>query len=159
MKHATLLFLIQDDQILLALKKRGFGVGRYNGVGGKIEEDEEPEEAVVRECQEEIGVTPFTPAKVALLTFHNQEVKDQDMLVHVYVAHDWEGEPIESEEMAPEWFFTDMIPYDKMWATDIEWLPLVLDGLAVAGEFTFDSDDNILGQSIDVVEPERLYET
>jgi hypothetical protein len=36
-KQATLLFLIKDQKILLAMKKRGFGKGRWNGVGGKPE--------------------------------------------------------------------------------------------------------------------------
>ena len=54
MKHVTLLFLLTDDQILLAMKKRGFGMGRWNGVGGKIEPGETIEEATARECREEI---------------------------------------------------------------------------------------------------------
>ena len=51
----TLLFLQKGDQILLAMKKRGFGAGRWNGVGGKLEAGEDIEEAAIRECQEEIG--------------------------------------------------------------------------------------------------------
>jgi len=51
-KHLTLLFLIKEDQILLAMKKRGFGMGRFNGVGGKIEPGETIEQAMIRECQE-----------------------------------------------------------------------------------------------------------
>lgn len=56
----TLLFLIKDDHVLLAMKKRGFGAGNWNGVGGKIEAGESIEQALVRECQEEIGVTPIS---------------------------------------------------------------------------------------------------
>lgn len=159
MKYATLLFLIQDDQILLAMKKRGFGVGRYNGVGGKLEANETIEEAAIRECQEEIGVTPISPRRVGHLTFRNQEVKDQEMTVHVLLASDWEGAPIESEEMAPEWFYMDMIPYDKMWEDDAYWLPLVLEGSTVRGEFTFDKDDAVLSHSLEIIDPETLYET
>jgi len=55
----TLLFLIKDDQILLAMKKRGFGAGRFNGVGGKVEPGETIEQALIRESQEEINVTPI----------------------------------------------------------------------------------------------------
>lgn len=158
MSHVTLLFLIQDDQILLAMKKRGFGVGRYNGVGGKIETDESIEEALVRECQEEIGVTPFAAEKVARLTFRTQEAKEQGTICHVFIARDWEGEPVETEEMAPEWFYTDMIPFDKMWPDDAEWLPLVLNGQYLTGEFTFDADDNIISQQLTMAAPEHLHE-
>jgi NADH pyrophosphatase NudC (nudix superfamily) len=63
--NRTLLFLQKDDQILLAMKKRGFGSDRYNGVGGKLEPGETIEQALIRECQEEIEVTPLSYRKVA----------------------------------------------------------------------------------------------
>ena len=58
MKHVTLLFLIKDDsqEILLAMKKRGFGEGKFNCTGGKIEEGETIPQAAIREAKEEIGV-------------------------------------------------------------------------------------------------------
>lgn len=80
------------------------------------------------------------------------------MLVHVLAAHDWEGEPVETEEMAPEWFFMDMIPYTKMWEVDEQWLPLILAGHTVMGEFTFGPDGSIVSHDIQVVTPEQLYE-
>ena len=57
MKLSTLCFLIEDDRILLAMKKRGFGEGKWNGVGGKVNEGETVEAAAIRETEEEIGVT------------------------------------------------------------------------------------------------------
>ena len=47
-KYCSLLFLRRDDQILLAMKKRGFGSDRYNGVGGKIEPGDTVEQAMIR---------------------------------------------------------------------------------------------------------------
>lgn len=142
MKVATLLLLLKDDQILLAMKKRGFGAGRYNGVGGKIEPGEAIEQALVRECQEEIGVTPTSFEKVA---YHDFVFPDgtTDMQVHAYICHEWQGEPIETEEMAPEWFNVKEIPYDLMWQDDIVWLPQVLAGKRLNCKFTFDHDDNM----------------
>ena len=52
--ETTLLLLRKDNEILLAKKKRGFGEGKYNGVGGKLEDGETPEEAMIRETEEEI---------------------------------------------------------------------------------------------------------
>ena len=46
-----------ERQLLLGRKKRGFGEGKWNGFGGKLEPGETVEEAAVRELQEESGVT------------------------------------------------------------------------------------------------------
>ena len=47
-KDYTLLFVRKDDEILLGMKKRGFGTGKWNGFGGKIEAGETIEQAAVR---------------------------------------------------------------------------------------------------------------
>lgn len=147
-KHCTLLFLKRDDDILLAMKKRGFGAGRFNGVGGKIEPGESIEQALVRECQEEIGVTPTHFWKVAEHNFVQNEDQPWHMHVHVFFCDTWTGEPVESEEMAPVWTSNKNIPYQTMWQDDIHWLPHVLEGKHVYGEFSFDKDDNMLSHTI-----------
>lgn len=145
----TLLFLIDDDRILLAMKKRGFGAGRYNGVGGKLDNEETIEQALVRESQEEIGVTPLTYEKVAELDFiQDAETDPWHMYVHAYISRQWEGEPVETDEMAPRWFGLDEIPYADMWEDDQYWLPLVLAGEHVKGTFTFDEHDRLIEHAI-----------
>src|ERR1700734_1865860 len=105
MRQATLLFLIDDNQILLALKKRGFGEGKWNGVGGKPDGEESIEQTAIRECQEEIGVKPIEISQTAKLDFYFPKDKpDWDQQVNVYLCRKWEGKPTESEEMAPKWF-------------------------------------------------------
>ena len=150
----TLLFLRSGDQILLALKKRGFGMGRWNGAGGKLEPGETIEQALVRESVEEIGVTPTTWTAVGQLDFvQDAETADPwHMFVYAYIADAWEGEPTESEEMMPKWFHVEDIPYQDMWGDDEFWLPYVLDGKKVVGEFTFDINDNLLTHDVRVVE-------
>jgi len=69
MKHATLCFLIADDKILLGMKKRGFGEGKYNGIGGKVEDGETVKDAAVRELYEEVGVHTNEMEKIAEITF------------------------------------------------------------------------------------------
>ncbi len=145
----TLLFLVKDGQILLALKKRGFGVGLLNGVGGKIDSGETIEQAMIRECQEEIGVTPTKYRKVAELDFKGGSTPEGwNMYGYVYIASAWQSEPCETEEMAPKWYSTSDIPYEKMWQDDKYWLPIVLTGKTLHGEFTFDEKDNLTSHKI-----------
>ncbi len=152
-KVCTLLFLKKDDQILLAMKKRGFGSDRYNGVGGKIDSGETVEQALVRECQEEIAVTPNNYWKVAEHDFliDSDTEKPWHMYVHTYLCDEWEGEPIETEEMAPKWFKVIDIPYTQMWQDDLFWLPQVLAGQKVTGHYTFDHEDKLLEHTVTVV--------
>ncbi len=150
----TLVFLRRDNEILLAMKKRGFGAGKWNGVGGKLEAGETLEEALVREAQEEVGVTPQSYQLVAELDFvQDAETPDPwHMYVYAYLCDKWEGEPTESEEMAPQWYSVDEIPYETMWDDDEYWLPLVLNGDKVAGTFTFDENDRMLSHDIKTVQ-------
>lgn len=146
----TLLFLRRDDEILLAMKKRGFGAGKWNGVGGKLEPGECLEQALVRECEEEIGVTPTSWRAVGELDFvQDAETNDPwHMYVYAYISDSWEGEPSESDEMRPKWFAIDDIPYDQMWDDDEHWVPHVLAGKKVNGKFTFDINDRLLTHEV-----------
>lgn len=139
MIETTLLILRRDDEIMLAEKKRGFGVGKLNGVGGKIQSGETPEQAMIRECQEEIRVAPTRYEAMGTNSFTEYIDGQRKRLVfHLYVASMWEGEPTEIDEMAPGWFHVDSIPYEQMFEADRYWLPAVLQGKKIAGEFEFD---------------------
>ena len=147
--ETTLCLLKRDNEILLALKKRGFGEGKYNGVGGKLEGNETPEEAMIRETQEEILVTPTEYEKVGIFEFDEYFKGQKERLVfHLYTASKWLGEPSESDEMIPFWFKTDSIPYDQMFPDDKYWLPLVLEGKKFNAYFEFDENWNLLSKKI-----------
>ena len=153
MKELTLLFLQKEGEVLLAMKKRGFGAGRWNGVGGKLDSGETVEQALIRETQEEILVTPRDFKKAAEITFHEQhEGTLNDLQVHVFICSGWEGEPTETEEMAPRWFKLEAIPYDEMWDDDPHWLPQVLNGKKVKAEFHLDKNDKVSEYSVREVE-------
>ena len=127
MKLVTLLFLRREGQILLAMKKRGFGMGKWNGVGGKAEPGETARQAIIRECQEEIGVTPISPQLVGKILFLASDDATFGHDARIFVADHWEGEPTETEEMRPAWFRVDQIPYKSMWSDDQYWLPALLE--------------------------------
>jgi len=143
MKQATLCFLInkKSRKILLGFKKIGFGSGKYNGFGGKVRNGESIEEATKRELFEECGVKTTFIEKVAELDFFFKKHSEWNQTVHVFIAEDWDGKPGESDEMTPEWFSFDNLPFERMWKDDIHWLPLVLDNKWVKAKFTF-GDDN-----------------
>lgn len=152
-KVLTLLFLVKDQDILLAMKKRGFGAGRWNGVGGKVEPGEKLEEALERECQEEIGVTPLNYEKVAEITFSEVHEGERKLMhVNAYLCQKWDGKPTESEEMRPKWFRQSQIPYKKMWPDDEYWLGLVLDGNKIQAKFTLGDDDHVVSHKIKQVQ-------
>jgi len=162
MKQTTLCILIRqnkdEDEVLLAMKKRGFGVGKWNGVGGKIDPakgDRNVVDATIRESEEEIGVKISDLEKVAILKFRfpyisKEEKWDQD--VHVFLAKLWQGEPAESEEMLPQWFKIKEIPFDKMWDDDRIWLPQVLAGKKLKADFIFKQGEIIDKHKVEVVE-------
>ena len=63
-KILTLLIIHKGDKVLLGMKKRGFGVGRWNGFGGKVDQGETVENAAKREIFEEAGITANNLEKV-----------------------------------------------------------------------------------------------
>jgi len=144
MKHVTLLFLIKDDtqEICLAMKKRGFGEGKFNGTGGKIEEGETVPQAALREAKEEIGVdiVESDAEYVGTIAFSFDTKPDWGILCTVFMTSKWQGEPFETEEMAPQWFAIKDIPYNKMWKDDPHWLPHVLDKKIIQASFLFNAD-------------------
>lgn len=153
--ETTLCLLRRNNEILLAIKKRGFGAGKYNGVGGKIEKNETPENAMIRETQEEISVTPIKYEKVGLMEFDEYYKGNKENVVfHLYLVTEWNGEPTESDEMLPKWFDINEIPYDNMFADDKYWLPLVLNGKKIKAYFEFDEEWNLLSKEI--IETEDL---
>ena len=140
-RKLTLVLIEEKDRILLAMKKRGFGEGKWNGFGGKVEEGESIEEAAIRELWEESGLR----AEVDHLEKrceHDFEFKDDPVImnVHVYALSEFSGEPQETEEMRPKWFHKNDIPYDEMWDDDKYWLQHFLEGKKFNGQFFFEGD-------------------
>lgn len=135
--RAVLCFLLRGDEVLLIRKKKGFGAGKLTGVGGRIEPDEEPEEAVIREVEEEVGVRVLSLERVGTLEFYSI-LPEPDWVVHVFLSRDFKGVPRASEEADPCWHRIDSLPYGEMWEDGRVWLPHVLSGEFVEGRFWFD---------------------
>jgi 8-oxo-dGTP diphosphatase len=135
-QQATLLFVVRDGKVLLIHKKRGLGAGNINGPGGRLEADETPLQAAIREVQEELCITPLDVSYCGELYF--QFVDGLTIHGTVFRASDFEGQPTETDEAKPCWTPLDQIPYDQMWEDDQHWVPLMLDNKIFHGYFIFD---------------------
>jgi 8-oxo-dGTP pyrophosphatase MutT (NUDIX family) len=130
------------------MKKKGLGAGKYNGFGGKVEPNESVEQGALRELREEADVTVDQMEKHAELTFVFPHKPEWNQIVHVFVADSCTGNPTESDEMRPEWFSADKLPYQNMWASDAHWLPPVLEGKFVTATFVWAPDGSILEKEV-----------
>ncbi|XP_070218912.1 oxidized purine nucleoside triphosphate hydrolase isoform X1 [Bos mutus] len=215
----TLVLVLQPQRVLLGMKKRGFGAGRWNGFGGKVHEGETiedgakrsgvgrergPEEddpksiprdqvqrrleswlvsaggqgclpssgkeargacglmrsseqgrperdLLGRELQEESGLTVDALHKVGQITF--EFVGDPELMdVHVFCTDRVQGTPVESDEMRPQWFRLDQIPFGDMWPDDSYWFPLLLQRKKFRGYFRFQGQDTILDYTLHEVD-------
>lgn len=151
-KVQTLCFIKKEGKILLGMKKRGFGAGRWNGFGGKQEDGETIEEAAKRETREECGIEIQEMEKFGIVDFHFAGKKDI-LEVHFFEIKKYLGEPQETEEMKPQWFSFSEIPLKEMWPDDEFWMPLFLAHKKFKGEFNFDEKgDVILEKKLEIVE-------
>lgn len=137
-ERATLMFVVQDRQILLIHKKRGFGRGKISGPGGRIEPGETPCECAIRETQEELCITPTGVMDAGLL--HFQFIDGFSIHGYVFTATGFEGTPTETDEAIPLWCSVDDLPYERMWEDDHTWVPHMLGGRRFSGRYIFDGD-------------------
>jgi len=150
MRSATICIIRDGSRILLGMKKEGLGAGKWNGFGGKVEQGETVEQGALRELKEEAGLVAEIMKKHAELTFKFPHKPEWDQVVHVFVSDNWSGVPTESEEMRPEWFSADNLPYKQMWISDAHWLPPVLEGKFVRATFVWAPDGSILEKKVDL---------
>ncbi|KAM4531438.1 oxidized purine nucleoside triphosphate hydrolase isoform 1-T1 [Odontesthes bonariensis] len=150
-KLLTLVMVVQPGRVLLGMKKRGFGVGKWNGFGGKVQPGETIEDAAKRELQEESSLTVDALEKIGNIKF--EFVGEPQLLdVHIFRADAYNGEPTESDEMRPQWFEIDKIPFSQMWPDDIMWFPLMLQKKKFVGYFKFQGHDVILSHTLEEVQ-------
>ncbi len=147
--RVTIAFALKGKKVLLGMKKRGFGEGKWNGSGGKAEKGEKIEAVMKREVKEEFNITPTDFEKVAEITFWEPSIPGEGIwTAHVFLVRNWIGKITESEEMRPQWFPIDKVPYQEMWASDALWLPRILKGERIKAKFTYDNKKKIKKQAI-----------
>ncbi|MFN0130411.1 MAG: 8-oxo-dGTP diphosphatase [Verrucomicrobiales bacterium] len=136
--RATLLFVVQDGQVLLIRKKRGLGAGKINGPGGRLDPGESYMQCAVREVNEELGIVVHDPVRRGEL--HFQFVDGLALYCRVFVGSQFAGTPVETDEAIPLWWPVDALPYEEMWADDRHWLGPMLAGQSFRAWFDFDQE-------------------
>ena len=142
--EATVCFPMRGNQVLVAEKQKKLGAGHLNGFGGKAEPQDTSIEATnIRETMEEVGIEVQEAHEVAEIIFHNP-MRDRtlkDIRVHFFIATQWLGEPVSTEEMMhPTWHNVDSLDYDQFLAGDRLFIPQILTGKKLSGTVTYDDD-------------------
>ncbi len=151
--NATLALFVDGNKILLGEKKRGFAKGTLNGIGGKQDPGETIEQAMVRECFEEIGAKPTKYEQVGRIDLDMYyKGEHANMNMYIYKCYDYTGKIVETEEIIPSWYNIDEIPFEKMLQDDLLWIPYVLKGEKVVGKVKFDENMNMLSHNFKTVE-------
>jgi 8-oxo-dGTP pyrophosphatase MutT (NUDIX family) len=155
MQQVTFCLLVKEEKgekrYLLAMKKRGFGEGKWNGPGGKFDQskgDKNLIDTAIRETKEEIALTIENPEEIATLSFEFPHKLEWSQEVYVYIVKTWQGEPVESEEMKPKWFQEKNIPYEQMWEADKFWLPYVIRGKKFKARFIYNEENKVVGKEL-----------
>jgi 8-oxo-dGTP diphosphatase len=113
--------------------------GKWNGLGGKFEAGETPEECVIREVCEESGLTVRNPKLCGLLMF--PKFKENDWYVFVFTANEFSGELINSPEGRLEWIRDDKVLDLNLWASDHIFMPWIQAGKFFSAKFEYEGDE------------------
>lgn len=127
MKLATLCYVMDGDKTLMLYrnkKENDYHQGKWNGLGGKFEHGESPEDCAKREIKEEAGLTVKSMKMKGFITFPLFDGKD-DWYVFLFVIDDYKGELIDSPEGRLKWVTNDKLEELNLWEGDkifMSWL-------------------------------------
>lgn len=139
MKLATLCYLRKNDQTLMIhrVKKRNdMHRGKWNGLGGKLEPGESPEDCVRREVEEESGLLVKKMWLKGFLSFPGF-ANDEDWYAFVFVVPEFEGQIIESVEGDLEWIDNSDLFQLNLWEGDRIFLPWLDRPGIFSGKFVY----------------------
>ena len=138
---ATLCYVRRDECTLMVYRNKkanDIHEGKWNGLGGKIEAGETPEECVIREVYEESGLSIRNPRLCGLLMF--PAFKGNDWYVFVFTAQEFTGELIESPEGRLEWIPNDRVLNLNLWESDPVFMPWIRVGKFFSAKFEYEGD-------------------
>lgn len=118
-----------DGRVLLAQRPAGKSMaGLWEFPGGKVEDGETPEAALVRELHEELGIETWNSC-LAPLTFASHTYDDFHLLMPLFACRKWEGTPRALEGQALKWVKPKDLRDYPMPPADIPLIPILRDWL------------------------------
>ena len=153
-RSVVLCFLFRESaagrEVLLGLKKTGFGAGRIVTLGGGIEPGETEAQAAVREVAEEsgvvVGAAQLTQLGRIRWRFPAQPAADMDATI--FTAVEWTGTPQSTAEVDPAWYPVDNLPWDGMWDDARHWLGSVIAGDQLDVLVTLNADNETVRSAV-----------
>jgi 8-oxo-dGTP diphosphatase len=148
MKLATLCYVKHNLHTLMihrVKKANDIHEGKWNGLGGKLEPGESPEQCVIREVCEESGLEIRHPRYHGLLIF--ADFKQDDWYVWVFTADEFSGELTESTEGHLHWIPDEEITALPLWPSDLIFLPWLEKGKIFSARFQYHGDE-MLGHDV-----------
>ncbi len=139
MKLATLCYVRQAGKTLMVYRNKkpnDMHMGKWNGLGGKLEPGESPEECAVREIFEESGLHVATLTLKGFLTFPSFS-NDEDWYAYVYLISDFNGNLIDSPEGELRWIEDGELLNLNLWDGDRIFLPLLDSPGIFSGKFVY----------------------
>lgn len=118
-----------DGRVLLAQRPEAKSMaGLWEFPGGKVEQGETPEAALIRELQEELGIDTWQSC-LAPLTFASHSYDDFHLLMPVFACRKWGGTPTPREGQTLKWVHGKDLKSYPMPAADIPLIPILRDWL------------------------------
>jgi 8-oxo-dGTP diphosphatase len=148
MKLATLCYLKQNGKTLMlhrVKKLNDIHAGKWNGLGGKLEAGESPEQCVIREVTEESGLVITQLCYHGLLVF--ADFKGEDWYVWVFTSGQFSGDLIESNEGRLEWIADELLITLNLWPSDLIFLPWLETAGVFSARFQYHGD-NMLAHTV-----------
>ncbi len=115
----TLAYIQKDDKYLMLYrnkKENDINEGKFVGIGGKLEKDESPRDACIREIKEETNLDAINPVYQGMITFVNDICETE--LIFIYLVQEFSGEIHECDEGELHWIEKEMILSLNLWAGD-----------------------------------------
>ena len=119
MKLTTICYIEKDGKYLMlhrTKKKNDMNQGKWLGIGGKFEENETPEECIIREVKEETGLTLKSYKLRGIVTYISNQYETEYM--YIFTSNDFEGKLIECNEGDLKWIPINELLNLKMWEGD-----------------------------------------